>query len=366
MNRLRHIIRSLTPFGIVARHKRNRFMQDYERWKASHSPIVWEEQSKFRQIVSVQGFGYSGSGAVVDLLREYDNCRTLGYVSPIGSLTPTSEDVGEINFVRLTGGLLHLGEAFGCKIRNYFWQDHLIKEYINQIYFSPLYQRNPHLRPYFYQLLDEIVSVRIKDIEGRPFNETHERFYEHSEIYLLKDISYEHYLSICRKMLYSILNTLHRQGQDTLVLDQFLSDCGYDTTLLHTLLPELRQIVVWRDPRDLYSIATRLNVQWMAHDNVSDFIEWMRVSYHGFDPHATTYLPVEFERLVSSYDTEVSRIEHYLSLDHTHHTKPRHSFDPEVSRRGVAEWRHSPMPQSHFEAIQRAMPQLCYDSQKDT
>ena len=114
-------------------------------------------------------------------------------------------------------------------------------------------------------------------------NETHERFYEHSEIYLLKDISYEHYLSICRKMLYSILNTLHRQGQDTLVLDQFLSDCGYDTTLLHTLLPELRQIVVWRDPRDLYSIATRLNVQWMAHDSWRSRFEASGLSYTSDD-----------------------------------------------------------------------------------
>ena len=115
MSKLRKHIRDILPYKIVAEKKRIRFMEMYDEWKSSGNDIHWDDECLFRHIVSVEGFGATGASAVVDLIREYDGQSVLGTVDPEGSQTDPGEDCGEIDFLRLTGGLLQLEQAFDSR-----------------------------------------------------------------------------------------------------------------------------------------------------------------------------------------------------------------------------------------------------------
>lgn len=81
MNKLHNIIRDITPYSIIRNHKiksLNLFLEEYRQWVESGKCFKLDTVSNYRQIISVQGFGYSGSGAVVDLLREYPSCQVWG------------------------------------------------------------------------------------------------------------------------------------------------------------------------------------------------------------------------------------------------------------------------------------------------
>ena len=50
-------------------------------------PAIESCTLKFKSIISVQGLGFSGSGAVVDYLREYSNCLVSGSIREHGQGT---------------------------------------------------------------------------------------------------------------------------------------------------------------------------------------------------------------------------------------------------------------------------------------
>lgn len=48
-----------------------------------------------------------------------------------------------------------------------------------------------------------------------------------------------------------------------LVLDQFLSDTEYDLKKYSNYISNLKTIMVYRDPRDVYMTAKNLNIPWI-------------------------------------------------------------------------------------------------------
>ena len=68
----------ILPYNVY-RKKENKgeFLKGY----LSYSEKPWDaedEKHPFKTVVSVQGFGYSGSGAVLDLLCESNACEVIG------------------------------------------------------------------------------------------------------------------------------------------------------------------------------------------------------------------------------------------------------------------------------------------------
>lgn len=119
-----------------------------------------------------------------------------------------------------------------------------------------------------------------------------------------------------------------------------------------------RQIVVTRDPRDVFVsglnkhnvgvankalIATDndgLNKSFLATDDLAAFAERLRVYYahlyRGNDPRV---LQVRFEDLVLRYDETVARIFAFLDIDRRRHKAPRTRLVPETSAQNVGLWR---------------------------
>jgi hypothetical protein len=137
-----------------------------------------------------------------------------------------------------------------------------------------------------------------------------------------------------------------------------------------------RQIVVTRDPRDVYVSGLNrhkvkgsdkallpfdndgLNKSFLATDDLAQFVKRQRIFhdrlYSGGD---SRILRVRFEDLCCSYDDTVAQILAFLDIDPARHTTPRTSFVPEKSRSGVGLWR-SYTGQAEIDYIARELPHL--------
>lgn len=366
MGKIRNFIKGFIPHKLIQKRNSVRFMDHYHEWKKTDDGREFDEESLFDSIVSVQGFGYSGSGAVVDLLREYDDTRVLGYVSPIGSKTNKKEDVGELDFFRQTGGLLHIGHMMEKQpLPSLFWNDVVIKEYTKLIYHSYTYKHMPELRWIFYRFFEQIVEQSIYTLTKMPFNGHLDPHGQEHYMHFLKPMTGQQYQELCKRMLYSIFNTLYKPQYKRIVLDQMFGDCGFGEELYQGYLPGVKQVVVFRDPRDVYAIALKLDVNWVAHDTVDNYIKWTEIAYRSFSPSLTNCLPVRFEDLIYDYENQTKRIEDYLKLNPAHHTKKKECFDPAISCKTVGLWKKFPKRKAEFDVIKETFPDLCYRGEKD-
>ncbi|MBQ0049610.1 MAG: sulfotransferase [Bacteroidales bacterium] len=351
---IRKIMGRWAPHGMMVERARSRFYDDYRAWVRSGQQVSWDTESRFDNIVSVDGFGYTGSGAVVDLLREYACNSVLGYVSPIGSRTRADESVGEVNFLRHTGGLLHLEQAFDPhNISSIYWNDALLKHTMRLFSDSALYSRFASLRPFFYQFLYDVLDLSIDDMRENVFTPILSLFDKRHHLFMLRDLGLDEYRALCRQLLQTLFNHFHNKAQTHLILDQVVSDCRFREEMFAAYLPGFRHIVVYRDPRDVFAIAHRLNVSWIPHD-VDEFIRWTKQCYRGFDSESKTYLPICFEDLVQDYDATVSRIESFLGLRAEQHIFKHQNFDPSISVRGIGQWTQMPQLRSECDKIKHA------------
>lgn len=367
--KIRHIIRWFMPFGVVRwnmqrKHINNRqqtenFMANFQKYLADGKHVMFAKNSPFQTIVSVQGFGFTGSGAMIDLLREYNSILALGSVDFEGSVGYRVPRCEEIDFLRLAGGLFEVEKYL--ESNNIFINDALLHRVISQIEHSDVYKNIPEARPYFYEYLYQISEVLTNNPQYQYYN----AYLDHgcyTDIFYLRNISLKSYRNICREFIYSISSILKSNSEASiLVLDQFVNDWELDMKRYLEYIPNLRLITVHRDPRDVYAYAKKENVEWIPHHSVDAFIKWNNIIYKKYDfSEHVSYLAVQFETLIDDYEEMVSNIEKFIGIDSATHTKKGTCMNPAVSRKNMNLWKLE-IDQEDYNKIARSLPQLCYD-----
>ena len=124
------------------------------------------------------------------------------------------------------------------------------------------------------------------------------------------------------------------------------------------MLPGSRQIVITRDPRDMYVSGLNahrvtkgdrgllavdndgMNKSFLATDDLSMFVKRYRLYhdhlYAGSDPRV---LRLRFEDLVGDYERAVPRIRDFLGVASARHARPKSAFDPQRSAANIGIWR---------------------------
>ena len=78
-DKIRKLVRNILPYKFIITKKRNGFWDD--ALKGTENPKM-DAVCMFASVVSVEGFGATGSSAVIDLIREYKDMAVLGTVDP--------------------------------------------------------------------------------------------------------------------------------------------------------------------------------------------------------------------------------------------------------------------------------------------
>jgi hypothetical protein len=312
------------------------------------------ESIKFKNVVAVSGFGYSGHTALLDLFREYSSNR-LDMIMADGK-----ERHFELDYMRLAGGLFEI-ERF-LDSNDVFMIDALLHRTLRLLTSYLNYERNADVYKHTCIYISKLIDYKISDISFPLYNPAlyYDSLFPDKHIYSLKSMSLSDYRSLTRRYLANVYNDLYDGSKDTIILDHIFSDGEYDMDKYQEYIPGVKYIVVRRDPRDVYYYAKKYDVKFIAHDSVENFVKNMQRMYSRYDKNSSKYLTVRFEDLALRYDEIVPTIEKYIGINPEDHDLKRKYFNPDISKKNVAIWKQDPSLANDMKYIESKMYELCF------
>lgn len=350
-------------------------------------------RAKYKQLVSVSGFYATGSSAVLDLLREFDNTTVLHSDQDPETKTQTQDGCGEISY--------YANMDFKSLKKSFFYDDdsgfngEMISFILN--YYN-LYRNKVHLYarskfnsdPFFKHCIDEfLISIldltpndikvirndknffflitsepRMVEVPTQMPNEISVKI-KYPELSFNKGyyIFYSRKKGITEGEFDHLLVKLHRTlfeavpSRDVLVLDQFLAEKPY--IYHYNMLPEIKQIVVVRDIRDSYFMVLKESFTKVT-SSIHDYADYMLGKHILKDYKNSEHnLIVWLEDLIFNYDSTVKQITDFLSISEDHHVNKRAYFDPSISVKSIGLYKlyHD---QNAINELKSLYPQMIY------
>lgn len=296
-------------------------------------------------VIGVCGYGYTGTGAVFSLLKEFENIRCL----------PGGRDDIEFTISYIPDGLedleYHLctnpSKGVGCDTAIYRFQL-LIDN------FTRSHNRftNGKFREISNKYIDSLVQVEYTAFRTFEYDRSTSCLKKYSKLIrntqknILKKFgidrvcfpSRKRYISICpnnfetktRDYISKIIN-LENKSQ-CLLLNQPFSVTNPSNSMRFFEDPYC--IIVDRDPRDLYIMAKYVYgtfAKFIPTENVQKFITYYKALRSTNFPSNNRILNIRFEDLIYHYDEALSKIENFLGNKLGNHINKYNFFDPNES-----------------------------------
>ena len=160
------------------------------------------------------------------------------------------------------------------------------------------------------------------------------------------------------------LNNLFREldlSSDYLVFDQLI--LPYHKKKFEPLFPNFKQIVVDRDPRDVYLDAKNYNAYPITED-IESFVSFYESSRKlNLSKDDSSTLLISFEDLIYDYDKTTNKIMEFLKLDSCDHLKKFSRFDPKLSIKNTQTWNLDKNKEyrNDMNIIKDRLKSWCYD-----
>lgn len=345
---------------------------------------------KYKILVSAQGFGWSGSGALIDLLREFNICSVNGavecYSGGFNDDTLKQTANVEINYYRELK-LWELENCFygGDELLNNWSIKRLIKVSKNFLSYKDLFDLD--FISYFNRFIMSISDLNINfnsinlplPLMQNGYKENNilkedEKLKWGDVFYRLKRISKEEFLT--RSIDFNNLILKHLNSKEILVLDQFLGcENGYDLDLHSKYLGEdIKQICVYRDPRDQFYTLLHFSGLDYIDDyflqsrkidkvcrSVEDFKDFLLnvANIEKYKEYHPNRLMIRFEDLINDYENSITKVCDFLGIDKSHHINKGKYFIPEVSRKNIGIYKNY-HDQRVMDKIKEELEEYCY------
>jgi len=318
------------------------------------------------KFIGVSGFGWSGSGAVVDLLKEFEYYGALGLefrlvkdscgISDLESSLVTNWDVLRSNkaiddFKWFCSVLNMKGSRFtrvGENLSNRLFID-FIKETDNYIDNLTDMKYKGNSLTFSYHLSN--IYLLFKKLN---------RWKIDREMYFSKPTK-ENFLLHTRNYLETIFNPfMEKYNLNTLILDQTISVTDIEDSMKY--FQDIKLIVVDRDPRDIYVDLVRMKALVGADSDASRraerFVLWYKLIRKNIQPSKNVYF-LKFEDLVLNYDIEIEKIKSFIGSENRHIREKKY-FIPDVSKKNIGQWK-SFQNQDEIDYIYRNLKNKCND-----
>ncbi len=332
----------------------------------------------FKTLVSVNGFNWSGSSAVADLLQEYRTVTSSLSGTLDDSVEKRNEGRFEFDIVRAGCGVYSLEHLF--ETRNIFERDvclrifmSLAEKYYNESIGDFYDDKFIELTRGF---VKKLLATEVKSPTGFDYapNLTalgtrsanfvlgHDPNDKWQYVYYLKDLTVPEYRAIARDYIQSILQTV--ESEDFLVLDQGCADCSADMDRFVDYFGTLKAIWCYRDPRDIFAAAQQArinNEEGNVPNDPTYFVKWYLRALEPFIGQKHEALLVfRFEDLIMEYEKTVSMIEKFLGLRPEDHVWPKKYFIPAKSFAwSIGLWKTWPEKEA-IAYIKKELSDYCY------
>lgn len=324
-------------------------------------------------MIGTCGFISTGSSAVSDLLKEFDENQVMdgfefALVHAMDSIEDLTYHVMQNGSRCMSGGVAierfrrYIKTSGALRRATQGRLDALTDEYLDQIiqarwrgYGSA--KMDMMLFPGFkykyigVRLMRDKVHPRLSKKFGRTFD-----FYpvRGMELCVRPDRYYEH----TRRYVSKILDAMGWDRARNLVLDQPFAASNPQKSFEY--FDDPRAIVVDRDPRDVYLFAKKVllhKVRAIPTERVEDFVAFYRALRKDMPylQERGDILRIRFEDMVYEYDESVRRIMDFCGL--REHSRPRSIFEPNLSINNTQLFRRYPQYAQDIAYIERELPE---------
>lgn len=332
-------------------------------------------------ILNLCGFGWSGSGAYHDLLKEYD-----------GVCSPTNDD-WEFSFIWLPDGLYDLEYKLCKKHCRIFDSELAIKRFleISKIFGDKhnVFKYDRYLQRPFYDQCKEYVDKLIQfKLKAYGFNQRLHPTVKDRIIllynkvvrnilpyFLAKTVVIENYkqlmvsynpsnfLSITQDFVESILSQIRSNNDKILLLNQSLPP-DQPNLFDHFFKESHKTIIIRRDPRDTFITIKKLTGKPLpVPQDVNDFIVFYRKTIaETIIPDSDLILSLNFEDIIYNYEETVAIVENFANPGK--HISPFSFFDPKKSINNTQLKYLYPEFKTEIEAIERELSDFLYPFEK--
>jgi len=341
--------------------------------RAKNSSIGFGGMTDMKTIICV-GFFATGSSAVDDYLREFDNiaqtkqgveCTFLQFPDGISDMefnivdNPHRHNSGFAlkryeHYVKTFAHTYHI--IFGSE-----WE-RLSKEYIDSLtkfefqgYWAgdTLYQTKLEtLYYYFCRAVNKLMPKRFK------VPSTYNYFPKRKTKFC--DATESEFLEKTQTYVQKLLKIINKNEKEYVVLDQAVSAMNINRYLRY-FVGDAKVIVVDRDPRDVYIQEIILKGKVVPKD-VREFIDVYKhdrqKKYSSEDP--SKVLCVNFEDLIYKYDETTAKIDSFLGLNEKNRSEHKKYFDPAVSIKNTKLWEKHKEFSEQVAIIEKEIPDYLY------
>jgi hypothetical protein len=305
------------------------------------------------KFIAISGYGWSGSGAVVDMLREVDGCGTPGF---------------EFSLIKEPGGIIDL-ECFLVDNWDVIRQAHAVDQFFSFInILNRPYRRFGHWGLNMGKRLDvDFESLAMDYINKIAFFEyygySRVHHYPHGHVaslirkigrlagfdwargknMILARPSRENFLEATRTFLNQLFIPMASRGRlHHVILDQAIPTANIDRSLRY--FNDAKFILVDRDPRDIY--VDQINQRVLIGANLNDpnrvkkFICWyktLRANKNNFE-NTSSVMCINFEDFVINHKIVADELLNFLGLNDFYWSREKF-FKPHISIKNIGIWR---------------------------
>jgi hypothetical protein len=324
-------------------------------------------------------FHGTGSGAVDDFFKEFDNCPSAPSDIECRFLQdPDGISDLEYNLIenphRLNSGYAlkrylkfaknmswTYGKIFGNKWLKYSeeYVESLISDNYKGYWHGDLLLLPPITKFIYYskRALNKLRPKRLR--KPGYYNYFTKMDYWHSYI------TREKFLTETRNYIDKLCLLLNPNNEEFVLLDQMVATSNITRYIKY--VNDLKVIVVDRDPRDLYI------QQMIAGDHVLPkdpkvFAKVYRDQRNmiGDIPVEAPVLQIKFEDLIFEYEETTNKIMAFIGEKESHHVRKRQLFNPDVSIKNTQMWLAHPKYKTAAETIEKMLPEYLYPFKEKT
>lgn len=333
------------PYGLsmkIQSKKLYDFMEKFDSFDIDHY-IPNDNVIDQYNVIAVHGTGGSGSGALMDFMREIEGNACLGKSQPWAKVHKKGIPI-EFDILRLSGGLLEMWKL--CETRNYFVADALFHNAVDLFNFNLLEIRKYISEEDFERLEKAVLYFFHKQvafiIEGNGMVMNYHLYYSKKQVsnkyrgYWPTMINKDEFLFEMQRLLCVFFSVLFEDNKKITLVHPF-ADTGYSLSQMQSVIPKLKLLIITRNDCDVYVQGTIL--KWNLWFNVDQYIN--RKAYLKGATVIPDGLHVRFEDLVCNYDETRLAILRYLDIPESqHHSKT--IFDPAISKQNVDLYKRYP------------------------
>lgn len=333
--------------------------------------------------VNVSGFFFSGSSAMVDLLKEFEDFY---------------ESNAEIRFIKDPYGVAQLEDALinrwelinssaaisdfltmcekGCRngkglfspagfnlkktISNDFMQ--ITHDYIDELtdyYYKQDYYHYKFKKSYLKYVIDRYrwaIEYLSKGRLRTANRNIAQCYFSHP--------SQERFNKATKRYFDRLFEEHAQEDKKTyIILDQAVSP--NNTQVIHRYFNESKMIIIDRDPRDMYCDeilwGEKFDSNYRTKEAALNYVKRQRALRDStvFD---SDIIKVRFEDLVLDYDTTVKKVLDFLGLDERVHINPKKYLKPEKSAKNIGIWKkYMDDCGDAIEVIANELPDMLYE-----